>query len=134
MPVPLLKCISIILCERVYRIEGTPGNLMIINGFHSLSLPRFPCLFPITVLYTVTDGHGTYDMVLSLIHAASGREVKHWDDKYRVTDPLTVSDVQLILRETPLPQPGKYIFDLKCNGETIASRPFYVTARKPRRK
>ncbi|HVT90662.1 MAG TPA: hypothetical protein VHD56_17535 [Tepidisphaeraceae bacterium] len=135
MPVPPLKCISIILCERVYRIEGTPGNLMIVNAFHALSIPKFPCMFgTITVLYTVTEGHGTYDMVLSLVDARTGREVKNWKDKYRVTDPLTVGDVQMILHDVPLPEPGKYLFELKCNDDLISSRPFYVNVAKPRRK
>lgn len=128
---PPLKCISILLCERVYRIEGTPGNIIIVNGFHFISLPRFPCKFgPVTVLYTVTDGHGEYDMTLSLTHAASGREMGQWTGRQRMTDPLVVADVEMLLTGVSLPEPGKYLFDLKCNGELIASRPFYVNAAK----
>ena len=129
---PLLKCISILLCERVYRVEGTQGNVIITNGFHFLNLSAFPCRFgPITVLYTVTDGHGDYDMVLSLTNAASGDEVGRWKGRQRMTDPLMVADVEMVLTRVRLPEPGKYVFDLKCNGEVIASRPFYVNKAKP---
>lgn len=129
--VPPLKCISLLLCERVYRIEGTPGHVIITNGFHFLTMPAFPCKCgPITVLYTVTDGHGDYEMELSLTHAISGREVGRWKGRQRMTDPLVVADVEMLLNGVPLPEPGKYLFDLKCNGELIASRPFYVNVAK----
>ena len=130
-PFAPLKCISILLCERVYRIAGTPGNIIIVNGFHFLTMPRFPCKFgPMTVLYTVSDGHGEYDMALSLTHAASGRELGQWKSRERLAEPLVVADVTVVLNGVPLPEPGKYLFDLKCNGDLIASRPFFVNAAK----
>jgi hypothetical protein len=133
MPVPPLKCISILLCEPVYRVAGTPGNVIITNGFHLLNLSAFPCRFgPITVLYTVSDGHGDYDMALTLTQAATGNEVGQWKGRQKLTDPLIVADVEMILTRVRLPEPGKYLFDLKCNGEVIASRPFYVNLAKPR--
>lgn len=128
---PLLKCISILLCERVYRIQGTPGNVIITNGFHFLAMPAFPCKCgPMTVLFTLTEGHGDYEMILSLTHAGSGHEIGHWKSRQRLTDPLAVADVEVRLKGVSLPEPGKYLFDLKCNGEPIASRPFFANLAK----
>jgi len=128
---PPLKCISILLCERVYRIAGTPGHVIIINAFHHLTMSKFPCKCgSMTVLYTVTDGHGEYAMTLSLSYAESGHEVGQWTVRQRMDNPLVVADVQLILNDVSLPAPGKYLFDLKCEGEPIASRPFYVMVEK----
>jgi hypothetical protein len=80
----------------------------ITNGFHFLNLSEFPCRFgPITVLYTVTDGHGDYDMALSLTNAASGDEVGRWKGRQRMTDPLMVADVEMVLTRVRLPEPGK---------------------------
>jgi hypothetical protein len=123
-----LKCIGIILCEAAYRVHGR-SNLIIVNTFHALSVPICPCRFPkITVLYTVTDGHGSYDMTLAVVEARTGAEVMTYKDRYTVDDPLTLGDVQLVLRDVPLPEAGKYWMELRCDGELIAQRPFYVDA------
>src|SRR4051812_39089103 len=77
-----LKCIGIILCEAVYRVAGR-SNLIIVNTFHTLGVPACPNRFPkITALYTVTDGHGTYDIDLAAARARTGRDVFVAKDRY----------------------------------------------------
>lgn len=123
---PPLKCISIILCEMAYRIHGGL-NLIIVNTFHKLGVPVCPTKFPkITVLYTVTEGHGAYDVTTAIVNARTGQDVMKADDRYTVTDPLSIGDVQMIFRGVPIPEPGKYWIELRCNGELIGQRPFYV--------
>jgi hypothetical protein len=123
-----LKCIGIILCEAAYRIANSP-NLVIVNTFHALSATAFPCRFPkITVIYSVTNGHGTYDMELAVTNARTGEDVMTGKDQYTVNDPLSIGDVQIVLSGVPLPEPGKYWIEVRCNGELIGQRPFYVDA------
>ena len=79
------KCIGIILCDAAYQIAGR-SNLIIIKPFHPVSVPGCPCRFPrITVLYTVMDGHGTYDIELAVAHTRTGRDVLTAKDQYTVT-------------------------------------------------
>jgi hypothetical protein len=123
---PPLKCYGIILCEAAYRIAGRP-NLIIVNTFHALGVPACPCRFPkITIIYTVTEGHGTYEIELAVVHARTGQDVMTAKDQYTVRDPLSIGDVQIILNGVPLPEAGKYWIELRCNGELIGQRPFYV--------
>lgn len=125
-----LKCIGIILCEAAYRVAGR-SNLIIVNTFHTLGVPACPCRFPkITALYTVTDGHGTYEVTLAVVNARTGQDVATYSDRYTVNDPLAIGDVQMILHNVPLPEFGKYWMDLRCNGELIAQRRFYVEGTK----
>ena len=49
----------------------------------------------------------------------------------RKSDPLALGDVQLVLHDVPLPEAGKYRIELRCDGELISQRPFYVEAAKP---
>lgn len=128
-----LKCIGIILCDNAYRIAGTL-NLVVVNTFHKLGVPGCPCRFPrITVLYTVTEGHGTYDLELAVVNARTGQDVATYRDSYTVNDPLAIGDVQMILHNVPLPEPGKYWIELRCNGELVGQRPFYVDVIKRQR-
>lgn len=124
-----MRCISIVCCEAAYQVNGG-NNFIIVNTFHGLGVPSCPCHFPkVTILYSVTDGHGKYDMTLSMALARTGDEVLRCTNQQTVTDPLEVVDVLIILHEVPLPEPGKYWIELRCNGELISQRPFYVTAR-----
>ena len=128
-----LKCIGIVLCEAVYRVHQR-SNLIIVNTFHTLGVPSCPCRFPkITVLYTVTDGHGSYEITLAVVHARTGNDVMCIHDQYVVNDPLSIGDVQIEMRDVPLPEAGKYWIELRCNREIIGQRPFYVDTPKPRR-
>ena len=55
-------------------------------------------------------------------------------DRYNVSNPLAIGDVQTILCDVPLPEPGRYWIELRCNGELIGQRPFYVSLLKPKRQ
>jgi hypothetical protein len=124
-PVPL-ECIGIILSESAYRVNNGP-NLVIANTFHLLLQEKFPCSFPkITAVYTVTGGHGTYDLELAIVSAATGDDVRTSKSRHTSTDPLALTDVLVVMRGVPFPAPGKYWSEVRCNGQLIGQRPFYV--------
>jgi hypothetical protein len=127
--IPPLKCLGIILCEAAYRVQNS-GNMIIVNTFHALGVQACPCRFPkITVLYTVTDGRGDYEIALAVVLARTGDDVIVYNDRYTATNPLAIGDVQMVLNNVPIPEPGKYWMELRCNGELIGQRPFYVDAK-----
>ena len=129
---PPLKCIGIILCEAVYRVHAR-SNLIIVNTFHTLGVPKCPCRFPkITALYTLTGGHGTYNTELAIVHAASEQEVLRAKDPFESRNPLAITDVQIVLYDVPFKEPGKYWMEVRCDGEVIGQRPFYVDAQQER--
>ena len=66
------------------------------------------------------DGHGTYNLTLSLIHAAAGNEVRRWPQQHTHADPLMVGDVIMVPHGVPFPEPGKYGFELRCDGESMS--------------
>jgi hypothetical protein len=124
-PVPL-KCISILLCEAAYPV-GTTGNLIVVNTFHEVNSSVFPCRFPkITVLYTVTEGHGRYDLELSIVSASTGEATMRSRQQLMLENPLKIMDVQVTMLLVPLPAPGKYWVELRSAGELIGQRPFNV--------
>jgi hypothetical protein len=121
-----VKCISILLCEAAYLVANTT-NLIVVNTFNRLSASAFPCHFPrITVLYTVTDGHGTYELEVAVVNAATGQVSMEMSQRSVLTDPLSIMDVQVTMLHVPLPAPGKYWMEVRCDGSLIGQRPFYV--------
>jgi hypothetical protein len=129
-----LKCLGIVLSDSAYRIANQT-NLIIVNTFNTLRVPSCPCRFPrITVLYSVTDGHGAYEMELGIVRAETGKDVMTAKDRYAVSNPLSIGDVHVIFRNVPLPERGKYWVEVRCNGELIGQRPFFVDIAKPSRR
>lgn len=129
-PVPV-KCISIVLCESIYPV-GTSGNLIVVNTFHELTSSGFPTRFPkITVLYTVTNGHGTYDLEIAIVNAATGEAAITVSRPTVLNNPLMIMDIYGVLHQVPLPEPGKYWLEVRCDGALIGQRPFNVVLCPP---
>ncbi len=132
---PPLKCISIILCDEVTRIHNS-WNFIIHRTFHEFFTSAFPFQFPrITVFHTLTGGHGTYDMECAIVNARAGMDLMVARSQLTATDPLGLTDMQVVLRNIPIPEAGKYWVELRCSGELVAQRPFYVrlmSGKKPK--
>ena len=70
--------------------------------------------------------YGSAPQPQNVTAAANGEDVMTARDRYTVRDPLSIGDVQIVLRGIPFPVAGKYWIELRCNGELIGQRPFYV--------
>jgi hypothetical protein len=131
MKPPPPTVIAIILCEASYAVNNTQSTI-IVNAFHGLGVPRVPCRFPkITVLVTLTNGHGHYALKLSVVQAATGQIVHETATEATLTDPLMILDCQAVLCDVPLPAEGKYYLEQRANGELIGQRPFFISVRGP---
>jgi hypothetical protein len=129
MKPPPPTVIAIILCEASYTVNNTQSTI-IVNAFHALGVPNVPCRFPkITVLVTLTNGHGHYALKLSVVRAATGQSIYETAAEVTLADPLMILDSQAVLCDVPLPADGKYYLEQRANGELIGQRPFFVCLR-----
>jgi hypothetical protein len=121
-----LTCISIIICDDIYRDEKTK-KLVIIGTFNTLNASAFPCKHPhMRVLFTITNGKGDYDLKLSIEHEKSGQRLVELGGPFHVDDPLAIVDVDAEVAELVFEKPGKYWVALSADGEIIQQRPFVV--------
>lgn len=122
-----LTCISIIICDDIYRDERTK-KLVIIGTFNNLTTPSFPCAHRrMRVLFTLTNGKGDYDVHLSIEHEESGSKLIDLGGPMRITDPLAISDIDIEIENLVFANPGKYWVVLRADGRIIQQRPFIVT-------
>ena len=127
MKPPPPTVIAIILCEASYSVNNTKSSI-IVNAFHALSASRIPCRFQkITVLVTLTNGHGRYVLNLSVVHAATGESIYETAVETTLKDPLQILDCEAVLHDVPFPAEGKYYLEQRANGELVGQRPFFVT-------
>lgn len=121
-----MTCISIIVCDDVYRDEASK-KLILVGTFNNVATFKLPCKATITILFTLTNGHGTYDLRLSIEHEQTGEEVISIGGPMIVDDPLRISDFNVKLANVPLPFDGKYWVVLRSEGEILQQRPFFVS-------
>lgn len=123
-----LTCISILICDEIYRDESSK-KLVIIGTFNRLFAPKFPCRHPqMTVLFSVTNGKGTYDLHLIIEHEKSGAQIAQLGGPFAIDDPLAISDINLKLHNLEFSSEGKYWVTIKADGEILQQRPFFVQA------
>ena len=119
-------CVSIIVCDDVYRDEATK-KLVIVGTFNFLHTPGFPCRHPgMTVLFTVTNAVGKYDLSLCVEHEQTGQKVMEISGPFEVGNPLAISDINMRLENLVFNEEGKYWVVLSADGEIIGQRPFVV--------
>ena len=122
-----LTCVSLIVCERVFRDESTK-NLIIVATFNQIIAQAIPCMHPaLSVLMTLTNGHGKYNLELRIEHDMTSREVVQMSGPLEINDPLHVGDVHVAFKNVQFPAEGKYWVMVLADNEIIGQRPFWVT-------
>lgn len=125
-----LSCISIIICDEVYRDERTKKQV-IIGTFNRITTPSVPCGHArMVVLFSVTNGNGNYHLTLRVEHEQTGHTVAEINGPFKIDDPLAISDISVELRNLVFPNEGKYWVELKADGEILQTRPFIVQKKK----
>jgi hypothetical protein len=123
-------CISILICDDVYRDEITK-KLVVVGTFNRINAESFPCKHGrVVVLFSITDGQGEYELSLSIEHERSGVEVARIRGPITIHDPLAIHDINVTLDKLQFVEPGKYWVMVKVDGEIIQQRPFFVMPRQ----
>ncbi len=126
-----IQCISIIVCDDVYRDETTK-KMVVVGTFNRISTSSLPCLHPrMTVLFSLTNASGVYDLSLSIEHEKSGQTIAEIRGPLEVHDPLAINDVNVVMSNLQFQEDGKYWAELKADGEIIQQRPFFVSLVQP---
>ncbi len=127
MPAPeKLTCLSILICDDIYRDERTK-KLVIVGTFSTINVRQFPSRHhKMRILFTLTNGHGTYDLKLSIRRARDEKALVEISGQAKLMNPLQIADIDIEINDLVIPEPGKYWVSLDADGEPLASRPFIV--------
>lgn len=124
-------CLSIILCDEVYR-DQTTQKQVIVGTFRRINTPKLPCLHrKMVVLFTLTDCNGEFDLKLVIEHEKSGQRVMELGGPLVMDDPLAVQDFDVVIHGLVLPNEGKYWLNLEVDGVPIQQSPFFVRLNTP---
>lgn len=125
-----LSCISIVICDDIYRDETTK-KLIVVGMFNSIIAQSVPCIHErMHVLFSLTNGRGDYDLSLSIEHEKTGAVVSEVKGPFHVDDPLAIGDINMELHRLVFPKEGKYWVTIKTDGEILQQRPFALSLRR----
>jgi hypothetical protein len=118
-----------LIADEVYRDEQTK-KLIVIGTFNSVLAESLPCVQPrMVVLFTLTNGNGSYDLQLSVEHERTGRPVVEMSGPITLDGPLQIVEVNVGLGGVVFPEEGKYWVVLRSDGEILSQRPLIVQKR-----
>ncbi len=122
----LPKCISVLICDDVYRDEATK-KLVIVGTFNQIHAPEIPCRHQrMHVLFSLADGHGEFDLCVRVEHAESGNTLVEMRGPAQLTDRLQITDINIVLENLEFAAPGKYWISILADDDEIGARPFFV--------
>ena len=125
-----LTCISIIVCDDVYRDEQTK-KLVIVGTFNTIFAQSFPCRHQqFRVLFTLTNGSGPYNLSLSIENARTGNVLMELKGPATLDNPLQIADVDVGIENMVFPEPGRYWITLRSDERIVTQRPFIVSERQ----
>ncbi|QDV89258.1 hypothetical protein RAS2_03230 [Phycisphaerae bacterium RAS2] len=129
----VLSCISIIVCNDIYRDEASK-NLILVGTFNTIEASAFPCRHhQMSVLATLTNGNGEYKLEIGIEHEQSGVTIMMLTGATNFDTPLAVTDIHVRLEGIVFEKPGKYWVFVKADGELLQQRPLLVRIREQRK-
>ncbi|HUT34311.1 MAG TPA: hypothetical protein VNE39_12570 [Planctomycetota bacterium] len=116
------EVLALVLCDQIIRDEQSHKPYLL-GVFSVIYAGKFPALHRNSAMYlAITNGRGKYQTQLRLVFAETEEELMVAEGQIDFRDPLQVFEVSFQLPPLPLPTPGKYRFDLLCDGMLCGSR------------
>jgi len=101
--------------------------MVVVGTFNAVRASQTPtALNALSVLFTLTNGKGQYDVWLEIEHEQSGDIIWRTGGPLRVEDPLMIVDIHVRIVNLALPAAGKYWVSVKSDGRILQQRPFVV--------
>ncbi len=120
------ECLSIIICDDVYRDEATK-KMVLVGTFNAIGAVEFPAKHPrMHVLFTMTNGHGTFDMAIRVEHARTSQVLAELSGPCSFEAPDKISDFNIVLKGLEFPEAGKYWVGVWINETLIKQRPIVL--------
>lgn len=128
--------IALIVCDNIYVEPG--GKLALVGLFNNISAREFPASHSrLAVFVSVTDLRPNSKGRLEIVHSETDQNVVHAEGAFgKEVSPLTVFDMNFLLKDLVFPDPGAYFIRFWVNEHLLVQRPFNVvqTPRKGRKK
>lgn len=116
--VPVL--VAMLVCDTA-AVDPSTGKKSLIGIFDRVWAAKFPTQRAITVYAKLTDAQGYYRFKVRYVQASTGQTLAEAEGEARVADRLVSADFVLQTPQLPIPETGRYEFQLWMNDVFVGS-------------
>jgi hypothetical protein len=110
--VPVL--VAVLVCDAGVADPST-GKKNLIGIFDRVFVRQFPASRAMSVYVKLTDAEGQYRLIIRYVQTGSGRVLGEAAGEMKSTDRLTSADAILSFAPLPIPEAGRYEFQVWTN-------------------
>jgi len=110
--VPVL--VAALICD-VAVADPSTGKKNLIGIFDRVNVGRFPTQRPFSLYVKVTDAEGYYRTQVRYVQVSTGRVLAEAQGELNATDRLASTDVYIQFPPLPIPEEGRYEFQIWAN-------------------
>ncbi len=130
---PKPDCLALLICEGVVE-DSRSKNKTILNTYNRIFSARYPARHDrLAIFLSLTDGHGDHAMTVQIVRAEAGlgqEPLVKMEGNLHFPDPLAVTEFTFDLRGLVIPAAGKYVIEVRIDGEIVKQRRFEAVLHK----
>lgn len=120
-----------ILCDLAAR-DPASGKWNLIGIFNQVNASRFPTQRPLSVYLKLSDAEGRYKLEIRYIQVSSGKQLAVASADVNISDRLATQDLGVAFPKVPIPDGGKYEFQVWSNERYLGAGGFTASLLRSR--
>lgn len=116
--VPVL--VAVLICD-VAVPDPSTGKKNLIGIFNRINVMKFPTTRPMSVYIKLTDADGYYEFDVRFVQVKTGEVLAGAKGELKATDRLASTDLCIQFPPLPMPEEGRYEFQVLANSIFLGS-------------
>lgn len=116
--IPLL--VAALVCD-VAVADPSTGKTNLIGVFDIITVVTFPTARPISLYLKLTDAEGFYRINIRYVRVSDGMVIAEAGGELKATNRLESIDAVITFPPLPIPEPGRYAFEILANSVYLGS-------------
>jgi hypothetical protein len=112
--------VATLICD-VAVADPTSGKKNIIGVFDRIYVSKLPAKRPMSLYLKVTDASGDYELETRYVQVSTNKVLAKATGKMHAKDMLSSLDMILPFPPLPIPEPGRYEFQVWANNSFLGS-------------
>lgn len=121
--------VAMLLCD-VAIADPATGKKNLLGIFDRLYVGHFPTQHPMTLYLRVTDAEGYYELAVRYVKSGPGQVLAEARGEMHVSDRLAAVDMTLQWPPLPIPEEGRYEFQVWANSMFLGVATFDAVPRE----
>jgi hypothetical protein len=116
--IPVL--VAVIICD-IAVADPSTGKSNLIGIFDRINVGKFPTQRPMSLFVKLTDADGYYQTQMKYVQVNTGKMIAEAKGEFHSNDKLASSNISINFPPLPIPEEGRYEFQIWANNMFLGS-------------